>query len=196
MNQSATPEMRNILVLVPTPLELESLTARLQPSLQRVGGALHLCGFGPVAAAARTSQLIARHAPDRVLLVGIAGSLTSTLPAGSACTFDEVACYGIGVGTGEEHVSASALGWHQWNGGSSSGEGGAGSIGDVLQLAGDRRPEARRAGRLLTCCAASASPADAQQRKRQHPEATAEDMEGFGVAVACSLAGWKTIWMR
>lgn len=38
---------------------------------------------------------------------------------------------------------------------------------------------------LLTVCAASANPADVSMRSRRYPDAVAEDMEGFGVAVAC-----------
>ncbi len=44
--------------------------------------AFQLCGFGPIAAAARAGALIARYKPERVLLVGIAGSFdTETISA-------------------------------------------------------------------------------------------------------------------
>jgi futalosine hydrolase len=42
---------------------------------------------------------------------------------------------------------------------------------------------------LLTACAASADAADVAVRRRLFPTAVAEDMEGFGVALACRLAG-------
>ena len=44
-------------------------------------------------------------------------------------------------------------------------------------------------GELLTVCAASANESDAALRLARHPDATAEDMEGFGVAVACYFGG-------
>jgi futalosine hydrolase len=42
---------------------------------------------------------------------------------------------------------------------------------------------------LLSACAASADEADVRSRLRLHPDAAAEDMEGFAVAAACRLAG-------
>jgi futalosine hydrolase len=42
---------------------------------------------------------------------------------------------------------------------------------------------------LLTACAASATAADVARRTSLFPVAAAEDMEGFGVALACRLAG-------
>ncbi|HUR27822.1 MAG TPA: hypothetical protein VM509_06530, partial [Planctomycetota bacterium] len=54
----------------------------------------------------------------------------------------------------------------------------------------DRLELAARGGPLLlTSCAASASADEARERLRCFPEARAEDMEGFAVALACSVAG-------
>jgi futalosine hydrolase len=44
-------------------------------------------------------------------------------------------------------------------------------------------------GLLLTVCAASADPAEAERRARTWRGARAEDMEAFGAALACALAG-------
>ena len=49
-------------------------------------------------------------------------------------------------------------------------------------------PPDASAGLLLTTCAASDSPEHAQERLARFPEAVAEDMEGFAVALACALA--------
>jgi futalosine hydrolase len=103
------------LILVPTEMERRSLAPILAPVMEQ-GCRVALCGFGPVAAAARTAQLLTEHAPERVLLVGIAGSLNDRLAVGAACRFDQVACYGIGAGSGGDFVSAETLGWHQWPG--------------------------------------------------------------------------------
>src|SRR5439155_15243049 len=59
----------------------------------------------------------------------------------------------------------------------------------------ERHPLARalhdpaRPALLLTTCAASDSAAHAAIRRARFPDALAEDMEGFGVALACRLAG-------
>jgi futalosine hydrolase len=153
---------RRILLLVPTELELAQLEGLGGFSASRAQ--VELCGFGPVAAAARAAELVARHSPVEVLLVGIAGSYDpARLPLGSAASFRAVAIEGIGTG------------FPQWP-----------ALPDRLALA----PAGAGAAEvlLLTTCTASASPAQAQRRLERFPEAVAEDMEGFAVAFACALA--------
>lgn len=160
-----------MLVLVPTELEARSLR---QP-LTAAGAILELCGFGPIAAAARTQQAIALHRPQRVLLLGIAGTYNQRLEVGRAYEFSQVACYGVGVGSGSGFQSAEQLGWTQWQ-----------TTTDQLELS---TPRATSRLLLLTGCSASAGPEDVALRMTHHPAAVAEDMEGFGVALACQLSG-------
>ena len=171
------------LILVPTEMERRSLAPMLAPVMEQ-GCRLALCGFGPVAAAARTAQLLAEHAPERVLLLGIAGSLDDRLAVGAAYHFDRVGCYGIGAGSGGEFLSAGALGWHQWPGDQSSD-----AIGDLIACGPNGETGGGRADLLLTVCAAAASAEDVRLRKQAFPAAMAEDMEGFAVAFACRLRG-------
>jgi futalosine hydrolase len=42
---------------------------------------------------------------------------------------------------------------------------------------------------MLSACSAAAGADDVRSRLRLHPDAVAEDMEGFAVAAACRLAG-------
>jgi len=177
--------MPHTLVIVPTEPERRSLAPALAAGL---GSAvrIELCGFGPVAAAARTAALIAAHAPARVLLVGIAGRLDARLEIGAAYRFDRVACYGVGVGAGDVFVPAEALGWSQWPGDPPDP---AAAVGDVIALAEDVDGRVPARGLLLTACAASATAADVARRTSLFPAAVAEDMEGFAVALACRLAG-------
>ena len=170
------------LVLVPTAME----RALLQPHLDVLPGPgprVELCGFGVAAAAARTAGLIALHAPRRVILVGIAGRYEGGPAIGEAAQFSRVACHGIGAGSGAAFVSAGALGWPQWPGDPPDA---AGRVGDTIDLG--PAPGAG-GGLLLTVTAAAASADDAEDRLRRFPDAVAEDMEGFGVALACRLAG-------
>ncbi|TWU48311.1 futalosine hydrolase [Rubripirellula reticaptiva] len=178
------------LILVPTSIEMQRLRPVLSASLADHSHsiepcAFQLCGFGPIAAAARTAALIARYQPDRVLLIGIAGTFDQRqYPVGTSCRFDEVICDGIGVGSGDDFQSAESLGWHQFG-----ADGTRPIIGDVLPLVSTFVPGVPCAGKLLTCPAASANLQDAGRRRTFYPGAVAEDMEGFGVATACSLAG-------
>jgi len=178
--------MSRTLILVPTDLERR----QLEPAIGCEPAANHrleLCGFGPVAAAARTAALLAAVAPRRVLLVGIAGRLDARLAVGAAYRFTRVACHGVGAGTGAEFLPAGSLGWRHWPGGAGAE---AAVIGDEIDCGSAVGPAADGSGGLLlTACAASANAADVSDRRRLFPAAAAEDMEGFAVALACRLAG-------
>jgi futalosine hydrolase len=153
------------LVLVPTELE----RARLSPPTALTA----LCGFGPVAAAARAAQLLAELHPARVALVGIAGTYDRELaPIGAALAFGHVTLDAVGAGC----APPEALGFPQWPGSARTGR-----IPDTIALAGGRGPL------LVTVAAASANAEEARARRSRHPGALAEDMEGFGVAAACAL---------
>jgi futalosine hydrolase len=168
------------LLLLPTELEARRFAdlGGLEP-----GHALaHLCGFGPVAAAARTAQLLGTVRPARVLLTGIAGSFDpGRAPIGEAVVFTRVALEGVGVGEGQDFQGPPALGFPQWPGSADTPV-----IQEELPLA---CPAGTDPALLLTTCAASASPEHAGQRHVRFDEALAEDMEGFGVALACALFG-------
>jgi futalosine hydrolase len=171
-------------VLVPTPLETRILDER---GMGGPGLALRaICGFGPVAAAARTAELLALLKPSRVVLVGIAGTYDAArLAIGSATRFGRVAIDGIGAGTGANRLGASELGFPQWDGPGRT-------IFDSLELPGCRPcawSEDASSPMLLTVCAASTSAQEAGSRRERYAGAAAEDMEGFAVALACSLAG-------
>lgn len=173
------------LIIVPTAGEMTALSRRLKSRRQTTGWAFQLCGFGPIAAAARTAALISRYRPSRVLLAGIAGTFDENrFPIGTACRFDLVSCYGIGVGSGEHFQSAQSLGWDQFSGGDARPK-----VTDEIALISTFVGDIPCHGQLLTACAASANQLEADQRRRLFPAATAEDMEGFGVAMACALAG-------
>ena len=163
------------LILIPTTLEQRVIEPVVAKRLDPDDDVIALCGFGMVVAAARTAELLAHHRPDRVFLAGIAGSIGSTLEVGAATAFSEVACYGIGAGTGVDHETANDMGWNQWPG-----------IHDVIHLG------TAKENRLLTVAAASASIADVQLRVDRFPGIVAEDMEGFAVAMACQLGRCTT----
>lgn len=164
------------LVLVPTEFELAKIMMHWPTALEQDCIVIEVCGFGPIAAAARTAQLIARMDPENVLLIGIAGSYTDQVPVGSATQFGQVGCYGVGLGQGENFEPATHLGWEQFSIAHKK-------IGDRIELAGNYNDLT-----LLTCAAASRTPSDVRCRTSLIPDAVAEDMEGFGMAMACELS--------
>jgi len=168
------------LLLFPT--ELERTRFRDQGGLEPGQAIQALCGFGPLVAAASTAHLLARLRPREVFLVGIAGAYDDERhPAGEALVFSSVGIDGVGAGRGEEFLSPPKLGFPQWPG-SADGE----RADDVIAL---RHPAYRDDGLLLTTCAAAATQAEALERTERYPAAGAEDMEGFGVALACASQG-------
>lgn len=171
--------MSKWLLLIPTEFERKFILPVVE-KLESDPGldvAIEVCGFGPVAAAARTAYLVAQHQPEQVLLLGIAGSYTGA-EVGNGYRFSSVGCYGIGVGTGESFQSAEEMGWPHW----AETEKGV-SIGDVISIV-----DQDVSRQLLTVCAGSHNQTDVEQRTAVFPDAIAEDMEGFGVALACRLA--------
>lgn len=180
--------MTRTLVLIPTESEREVL-GPLLASTMRADDQLELCGFGLVAAAALTAQIVADLRPERVLLVGIAGTFSGDLPVASATAFDEVACYGIGAGSGEEHRTAGDMGWNYVGGRVSDINIGGPVIADVITLQGLRSTSAvDQSCQLLSVTSVSGDSHDTAIRRRRFPGAMAEDMEGFAVAMACRLA--------
>jgi futalosine hydrolase len=173
------------LLLFPTDLERRRFldAGGLPPGLALPA----LCGFGPVAAAARTAELLARLRPRRVLLLGIAGAYDlADDPLGCARSFDAVTLDGVGAGEGEGLRGPSALGFPQWPG--SVGEDQP-AIEERLSL--DRPPPGSGVlarPLLVSSCAAADGEVMAERRRRRFPGAAAEDMEAFAVAFACALA--------
>ena len=166
------------LVLVPTEIERRHLARQRGFG---VGAPCELCGFGPVAAAARARDAIAAHEPERVVLVGIAGTFDpGGLPVGTAAVFPSVLMHGVGVGVAS-FVPAPVLGYRHWP------RSGAGEADDPEMLT-LTHPVPPAAGPLLTVCTAAATEAEARERRALFPGAVAEDMEGFAVALACRLA--------
>jgi futalosine hydrolase len=146
-------------VLVLVPTELE---ARALPPLP---GPIAICGFGMAEAGARAAHAIATRdeAATGVVLVGAAGTYDpDRYPVGSAVMAGRVRCHGIGAGG----RSPEALGF---------------GLPEVLSLAGSG-PE------ILTVAEAS-DEATARAIASAHPDAVAEEMEGYAVAVAARQFG-------
>lgn len=181
------------LFLVPTEFERAKLSLLLEGNKSlslEDGPQLHLCGFGPIVAAARTAQLIATLRPPAIVLLGIAGSFDAKRAAiGKAYAFENVACYGVGVGTGKHFQSAADLGWDQWpNSSASRAEDMVSGIRDALPLhVPTKLASEDLCETLLTVTSASANLDDVQDRLQAHSSSAAEEMEAFAVAAACHL---------
>ncbi|MEP4223413.1 futalosine hydrolase [Rhodopirellula bahusiensis] len=195
---------KSTLLLIPTSGERSRLLNHLDFSgLAIRGWKCELCGFGlvaPAAAAAATTRAIRTHQPTRVILAGIAGGLSDAASVGSAHWFDEAICDGIGVGEGDEFVSADTLGWKQWASGDDESQE---SIGDRIELArpGNATVKKTPKNTLVSVCAASSDDSMASRRRNLAGETDrdaviAEDMEAFGVAMACQMTSTPCMVVR
>lgn len=191
MNVNA--ENKVTLVLVPTRFELDHLNAMGGldgggfdgGGMDGEGVVVAVCGFGMVAAAARTAQLIGQYRPRRILLVGIAGTYRPHgLAVGTAGCFGAVSCHGVGKGIEPRLMNPTEMGFPQWEG--------DGLNPPVFETLGLSKPGglggAALHGHLLTVTAASDSVGMGEGRLQRYG-ADAEDMEGFGVALAATMAG-------
>ncbi len=126
-----------------------------------------MCGFGLAAAGAGAAHAIATHPADAaagVVLVGAAGTYDpDRFAIGTAIDAGAVRIDGIGAGG----AAPAELGFAET---------------DVITLGGSD-------GEVLSVAEAAGTADTAAERARRHPEALAEEMEGFAVAVAARLFG-------
>lgn len=180
------PASRDVLLCVPTALELGRLRSASPSAVdpERWAG-VEVVGFGPVAAAARTAQLVTQASPAAVLLVGIAGAYPGGPSMGEATWFGDAAMDGIGAGEGEGLILPSKMGFPQWPGSPAAPE-----------PTFERAPLAGPGGLILTVAAAADSAAMVEARASRFPGALAEDMETFGASLACGMAGVPLFALR
>lgn len=184
--------MTRVLVLVPTAFELRLLRPRIENLVSDTQSVVANCGFGPIAAGINTARLLQQHQPRRVILAGIAGTFLERLAIGTAASFSQIGCYGIGAGSGSSFKTASELGWNQWSESDEINRTGIECRGDVITLETNEHHSSgaaddNRSLMLLTVCAASADETDASDKLKKFPDAAAEDMEAWSVAMACCL---------
>lgn len=178
--------MRSLL-LIPTKFEKARIEQEALSSFRAMGISLELCGFGVIASAAQAARLITQHEPERVFLVGISGLYrrddVDNTWIGRAAQFSRVVSYGIGVGSGQKFKSAGSMGWSQLQ-----SETLVYPLDDSIELDTLGGSDTRVPfGLLVSVTAASADNQEATEKLSCFPNALAEDMEGFGVAMACQL---------
>lgn len=162
------------LILVPTAREREVL-ARCADQ-HATPFAAELCGFGPISSAATTAALITEQRPSRVLLVGIAGAFPGT-PIGQAFCFASVRQSDVGLPAtppATQLISGAQAAMDPWA---------RTQFDDLTPW-----PQTTCLPCLLTVGIPSANPDIAAKRYAANNQPAAEDMEGYGVALACCRA--------
>jgi futalosine hydrolase len=196
---TSTPEFSKddpVLILIPTQAEMSYLLNPMVGGLVLAAGCATGCGkkkiaiggWGLAAAGAVSATWMARAMNEwetktlHVILVGLAGTYDEDrAPVGSAVVGTAAACWGIGAGEGDNFTPAEALGWSQGDAFGADHE-----FGDRMELTvtdGLKRMDVRK-GELLSVTAAANDAREAARRAERHPDALAEDMETYAVAVA------------
>jgi len=161
------------LVLVPSALEFGRLSTDALP-----GSALVVrVGVSLLDATRRTTLLLEEFAPDECLLVGLAGTRDpARAPLGTLVVGTAVRNEAVGAGHGASFVPLGAMGLPDEP-----------RAPDLLPLVDEIVPADVVAARGVvgSVAAASASPGEARAWARRHPDVLVEEMEGYGVALAC-----------
>ena len=154
------------LILVPTPLEAEIVQGFLRAS--DVAVHVETIGFGPVASGIAAGRLFVESRVSSACLIGIAGSYhLEQLPVGTAAEFTHVGMWGVGATSPNGVQLPSDMKLEQ-----------APGVFETLQI------QTGEECWLLSVTAASGMVEDIEQRLARFPQAVAEDMESFSVALA------------
>ena len=154
------------LVLIPT--KLEAQTADLSFDSNQIK--TEVCGFGPIGSAIGATRAIHQHNPKVVYLFGIAGSLNPELKVGDAATFASVVQDGIGI-AGEKNFPVPQIPDLMDT-----------KVSDEIELL-YRKSDVD--SQLLTVYESTSDSQIIEARKQKFPNAVAEDMEGYSVALVC-----------
>jgi futalosine hydrolase len=140
-----------------------------------------VAGVGSIAAAANTSKILAAHQYDLVVSAGIGGGFVGKAGVGSIVVASEIIAADLGAETPEGFLSLDELGF------------GTTRIPIDLELA-SRLSTVMLAsglqvnnGAVLTVSTVTGTAATADELVQRVPNATAEAMEGYGVAYAAQV---------
>ncbi|MFD2369158.1 futalosine hydrolase [Brevibacillus sp. GCM10020057] len=176
-------------------LVVTSVEAERDAVLCGLGGdtrfAVRVGGVGPMAAAASTARIAATEGPyDLVVCAGISGGFVEHAEVGSLVVASEIVCADLGAETAEGFLSLDELGF------------GSARVPVEQKLAArltERLQEAGLPAKLapvLTLSTVTGTAETAAALSRRMPEAAAEAMEGYGVAVAAQAAGLPVLEIR
>jgi futalosine hydrolase len=149
-----------------------------------------IAGVGPVAAAANTAKVLATAAYGLVVSAGIGGGFPGKAEVGSLVVASEIVAADLGVQTPEGFRSLDELGF-----GSTRipvRVGLLNAVADALRAA--RLPV--KTGPVLTVSTVTGTAESAAELAARVPGATAEAMEGYGVAFAAQERGVPVLELR
>jgi len=149
-----------------------------------------VAGVGPAAAAASTATALATEEYELVVNVGIAGGFANRADVGWLVVADEIIAADLGVETPEGFQSVDKLGFGTTRIQVDSSL--VSRVATALNAAG----LSVTTGPVLSVSTVTGSQARAEQLESQIPGASAEAMEGYGVAIAAQQRGIPILEIR
>lgn len=149
-----------------------------------------LAGVGPASAAANTAFALAKNNYDLVISAGIGGGFVTRADIGSVVIGTESIAADLGAETTEGFASVDELGF-----GSTRIEN-APALVTLLMNALHNSELDVQVGSILTVSTVTGTKVTADALANRHPDAMAEAMEGYGVAIAAEQMGIPFIEIR
>ncbi|WFF02573.1 futalosine hydrolase [Micromonospora sp. WMMD964] len=178
--------MTGLLVVTAVPAEADAVRAGLADHPVTVAPV----GVGPAVAGAATARLLAlAEAAGRpyraVVSAGVAGGFTGRAEVGDTVLGTVSIAADLGAESPDGFIPVDELGMPP----AMLGVGGVVPADQALLAALRAALPAATTGPVLTVSTVTGSEAGTRELRRRHPEAVAEAMEGYGVAVAAAQAG-------
>ncbi|MGN7470760.1 futalosine hydrolase [Brevibacillus sp. SAFN-007a] len=147
-------------------------------------------GVGPASAAASTARALAQSRYDLVVCAGICGGFVGRTEVGAIVVASEIVCADLGAETPDGFCSVDELGF------GSTRVPVAGELAERVERAMQNADLPVGRGPILTLSTVTGTAETAQSLADRMPEALAEAMEGYGVAVAAQAAGVPVLEIR
>ncbi|MEV0213647.1 futalosine hydrolase [Micromonospora sp. NPDC050695] len=178
--------MTGLLVVTAVPTEADAVRAGLADTSVTVAPV----GVGPAVAGAATARLLALaeaagHPYRAVVSAGVAGGFAGRAAVGDTVLGTASIAADLGAGSPDGFIPIEDLGMPPALLGGGSAVPADPRLLAVLRAA---LPNAT-VGAVLTVSTVTGTAASTEELRRRHPEAVAEAMEGYGVAVAAAQAG-------
>ncbi|WP_044640665.1 futalosine hydrolase [Risungbinella massiliensis] len=177
----------NVLVVTAVEAEREAV-------LRGLGNIEHIdvlaAGVGPVAAAIQTATTLEHTPYDLVVIAGIGGGFVGQAEVGSLVVADQIIAADLGAETPDGYMSLDELGFGTANVPVDL------TLANQLVVAMNEKDVTATLGSILTLSTVTGTKETAEALAKRFPGASAEAMEGFGIASAAKAKEIPVIEIR
>jgi futalosine hydrolase len=179
---------RRILIMTSVDAERDAILRGIGTD-QRID--IKLAGVGPISAAIQTTKSLAAGEYDLVINMGIAGGFADKAEVGSLVIANEIVSGDLGAESPEGFITLDELGF-----GASTRFKTEGDLVEILLEAIKGAGVSVRIGNILTLSTVTGTAKTTSELQLREPGASAEAMEGYGVAMAAKEFGVPVLEIR